>query len=433
MLDNETMGVLGLVVLLILMMLRMPVGFAMALVGFVGVALVKGPGAAIGVLKSVPHSTVASYGMSVVPMFIFMGELAFHGGMTTTLYAGAYRIIGRLRGGLSMATIAASGVFSAISGSSVASAAAMGKVAIPDMRKYGYDGALSAASVCAGGSLGNVIPPSIIAVIYGILTEQSIGKILVALVVPGIILMILYMITAYLVALCRPGWAPRGKRHNAREKALGIVSVSPILFIFVLVIGGIFFGIFTVTEAAAVGTFIVFLYGLFTRNLTWKGFVKCLLGASITSAQTFVVLIGAMTINYFFALVRLPMILADFVGGIGAAPVVVFLCIMAAYFVLGACMDSMSVLTLTVPIIFPVVINLGFDPIWFGVMMVVFIEEALITPPVGMVLFVAKTMVEDVRMERLYWAVAPYVVAICIFQALLLFFPGLSLWLLQSM
>ena len=427
------MGLLGLVVLLALMMIRVPVGFAMAMVGFAGVAMVKGPGAAMGVLKSVPHSTVASYGMSVVPLFIFMGELAFHGGMTTTLYAGAYKLIGRLRGGLSMATIAASGVFSAISGSSVASAAAMGKVAIPDMRKYKYDGALSAASVCAGGSLGNVIPPSVIAVIYGILTEQSIGKILLALVVPGIILMILYMLTAYLIAVRFPDRAPRGMKHTLKEKTQAIVSVFPIALIFIMVIGGIFFGIFTATEAAAVGTFIVFLYGLFTRNLTWKGFVECLLGASVTSAQTFIVLIGAMTINYFFALVRLPMILADFIGGIGAAPVVVFLCFMLAYFILGCCMDSMSVLTLTVPIVFPVVVNLGFDPIWFGVMMVVFIEEALITPPVGMVLFVVKTMIEDVKLEKLYWAVAPYILAICVFQVILLFFPELSLWLPQSM
>jgi C4-dicarboxylate transporter DctM subunit len=390
---------------------------------------VKGPDAAIGVLKSVPHSTVASYGMSVVPLFIFMGELAFHGGMTTTLYSGAYRLIGHFRGGLSMATIAASGVFSAISGSSVASAAAMGKVSIPDMRKYGYDGALSAASVCAGGSLGNVIPPSIIAVIYGIMTEQSIGKILVALVIPGCILMVMYMITAYIVAVRRPAWAPRGRQHTMKEKVQGVISVIPILFIFLLVIGGIFGGFFTTTEAAAVGTFTVFLYGLFTRNLTWKGFGECLRGACITSAQTFIVLIGAMTINYFFALVRLPMILADFVGGIPAPPMVIFVCFMLVYFVLGCCMDSMSVLTLTVPIVFPVVVGLGFDPIWFGVMVVVFIEEALITPPVGMVLFVVKTMIPDVRMERLYWAVAPYIAAICLFQVLLLFFPELSLWL----
>jgi C4-dicarboxylate transporter, DctM subunit len=433
MLSNEIMGTLGIVVLLILMMFRMPVGFAMSLVGFVGVALVKGPDAAIGVLKNVPHSTAASYGLSVVPMFIFMGELAFQGGMTNRLYAAAYTCIGSLRGGLSIATIAASGVFAAISGSSVASAAAMGKVAIPDMRKYHYDGALSAASVVAGGSLGILIPPSVIAVIYGILTAQSIGKVLLALFIPGILLLVMYMITAYLIAVRHPDWAPRGERHSVKEKALAIISVIPVMGIFVVVIGGIYAGIFTATEAAAVGTFFVFLYGIFTRNLTWKKFVDCLLGASITSAMTFVILIGAMVCNYFFALVRLPMILSDYVGGIAAPPVLVFLCIMAVYFVLGCFMDSMSVLTLTVPIIYPVVINLGFDPIWFGVMVVVFIEEALITPPVGMCLFVVKSMVEDVKMQKLYMAIIPYIVAICIFQILLLLFPELALWLPQGM
>lgn len=431
--SHQMIGVIGIIILLVLMFLRLPVGFAMLLVGFVGTWVIAGFGGGLGILKTTPYISVASYGFSVIPLFILLGEFAYQGGMTNKLYSSAYTLVGHFRAGLAMATLLACGIFAAISGSSVATAGAMGKVAIPDMKRYKYDPHFSAATVVAGGSLGILIPPSVIAVVYAILTEQSVGKVLLALFIPGIILLTMFIITTLIIATLRPELAPRGEKHTVKQQIKAFFDVVPIFVIFAVIIGGIYKGIFTASEAAGIGAFIVLIYGIVTRNLTPKKFLVAIKDAASTCAMTFIILIGAMVLNYFLAISGLPMALSNLIGEMGLHPNVVFTCIILIYFILGCLMDSMSILTLTVPIMFPIIVKLGFDPIWFGVMMVVFVETALITPPVGMVLFVVKSISDDIKMEKLMKAVIPFIICIFIFTFILFAFPEIVLWLPNSM
>ena len=430
---NETIGLIGIIVLFFLLFLRLPVGFAMILIGFSGTWAITGFGGAFGILKGTPYVSIASYSFSVIPLFILLGEFAFQGGMTNKLYSSAYKLVGHFKAGLAMATLLACGVFAAISGSSVATAGAMGKVAIPDMKKYKYNPNFSAATVVAGGSLGILIPPSVIAVIYAILTEQSVGKILIALFFPGILLLLMYIATALIVATRHPEYAPTGKRHSFKERLGAFFNILPILLVFVVIIGGIYQGIFTASEAAGVGAFIVLVYGIVTRNLTVRKFMKAIRDACSTCAMAFIILIGAMVMNYFLAISGLPAALSSWIGNLGFPPTVIFCCLVLVYFILGCVMDSMSILTLTVPILFPIIRKLGFDPIWFGVMIVVFIETALITPPVGMVLFVVKGISDDVEMLDLMKAVLPYVICILLFSFIIFLIPDIVLYLPNHM
>ncbi len=430
---SQMIGLTGIAILFILLFMRLPVGYAMILVGFGGTWAITGFGGAFGVLKTTPYASIASYSFSVVPLFILLGEFAFQGGMTKKLYSSAYKLVGHFKAGLAMATLLACGIFAAISGSSLATSAAMGKVAIPDMKRYNYDPNFSAATVVAGGSLGILIPPSVIAVIYAILTEQSVGKVLLALFIPGVLLLAMYMATALIIVTIRPGAAPKGKRHGLKERVGAFFDILPILCVFVVIIGGIYKGVFTASEAAGVGAFIVLVYGIVSRNMSAKKFMTAIKDACLTSAMAFIILIGAMIMNYFLAISGLPASLSNWIGNLGFPPTAVFVCIVMAYFVLGCVMDSMSILTLTVPIIFPIVRKLGFDPIWFGVMIVVFIETALITPPVGMVLFAVKGISDEIELKGLMLAVIPYIICILIFSFVIFLFPEIVMFLPNSM
>lgn len=431
--SSEMIGFLGIIILFVLLFVRLPVGFAMILVGLGGIFVLSGFNGAFAILKTTPYTTIANYGFSVIPLFILLGELAYQGGMTTKLYSSAYKLVGHLRAGLAMATLLACGVFAAISGSSVATAGAMGKVAIPDMKKFNYEPNFSAATVVAGGSLGILIPPSVIAVIYAILTEQAVGKVLLALFIPGILLLTMFIITALILTTIKPEIAPKGERHSAKEQIKAFIDIVPILLVFIVIIGGIYLGFFTASEAAGVGAFIVLIYGIVTRNMTVGKFFIAIKDACSTCAISFVILIGAMVMNYFLAISGLPMALSNWIGSLGFHPYIVFIFIILIYFILGCVMDSMSILTLTVPIMFPIILKLGFDPIWFGVMMVVFVETALITPPVGMVLYVVKSISEDIKMEKLMKAVIPYIICVLIFTAIIFFIPDIVLWLPNHM
>ncbi|WP_258360410.1 TRAP transporter large permease [Moorella sulfitireducens] len=427
--EITTIGLLGIIVLLLLMLTRMPIGFIMALVGFVGVMLVNSLPAAMGVLKTVPYSTVSSYNLSVIPLFILMGEFASRCGLTEGLYNAVYKVIGHLKGGLAMATILACGLFGAICGSSPATAGALGKVALPEMDKYKYDSSFAGASVVAGGSLGSFIPPGVPIVLYAILTEQSIGKMIIACVIPGAVLMLMYMITAYLIASRYPQLAPPGPRHSLADMWHAVRGMLPIAIIFVITMGGIYVGIFTATEAAAVGTFLTFLYAVGTRQLSWEKFVYSLLETGKTSAMIFTILIGAMIFGYFMSLAKLPMVIANFISGLEVSRYLIIVGIMIVYLILGCFMDSLAMLLLTVPIFFPVIQNIGFDPIWFGVLAVTCVEEGLITPPVGMNLYVVKGISEKIKLEGLFRRVLPYVLTIVVFQLVLFIFPQLATWL----
>lgn len=426
-------GLLGIAALLLLILTRMPIGFVMALVGFIGIALVNGFPAALGVLKTVPYSTVSSYTLSVVPLFLLMGEFAFQCGLTDRLYNAVYKTIGHFRGGLAMATIMGCGIFSAISGSSPATAGAMGKVALPEMEKYKYDPKLAAASVVAGGSLGNLIPPGIGIVIYGVLTEQSIGKLIIACIIPGIVLMLMYMITAHILARRNPIIAPPGPRHSWGERWVALIAMLPIAIIFIITMGGIYVGIFTATEAAAVGTFLTFVYALGSKQLSWEKFVHSLVETAKVSAMVFTIVIGAMIFGYFMSMTRVPMVVAEFMSNLEISRYLILIGIMFIYLILGCFMDSLAMLLLTVPIFFPVILRLGFDPIWFGVLVVTAMEEGLITPPVGMNLYIVKGIAENVKLEQIFRGVIPFVLTIVAFQLILIAFPSLATWLPMTM
>jgi tripartite ATP-independent transporter DctM subunit len=405
----------------------MPIAFVMSLVGVAGVMLLRDGDVATGIMKTVPYSAVASYNMSVVPLFILMGEFAFQSGLTHGLYDAVYKWMGHRSGGLALATISACGLFAAISGSSPATAGAMGRVALPEMERYKYDLKLATASIAAGGTLGILIPPSVPMVIYGILTEQPIGKLLIAGIVPGLLLMFFYMLTVVILVKRNPALASPGPRFSYAERFAATRRIAGILIIFLITIGGIWTGLFTATEGAAVGAFLTFLYALGSRQLTWPKFLHVLLETGRITAMLFGIFIGAMIFGYFLSMAHLPQNLAAFLSALPVSPHVIMFGIWFIYLILGCVMDSLAMILLTIPIFFPVVMKLGYDPIWFGVMVVSAVELGLITPPVGMNLYVVKGIAPHVKLGTIYRGVMPFVWAVVIFELLLYIFPQIVL------
>ncbi|MCL6476930.1 MAG: TRAP transporter large permease [Peptococcaceae bacterium] len=427
--DPLIVGVIGVLVMFALMALGMSIGVAMAVVGFAGFAYVAGWGAAVGLLKTVPYSSAANYSLSVIPLFVLMGQFAFSSGLSRELYFVCYRWLGHLPGGLAIATIGGCAGFAAICGSSPATAAAMGTVALPEMKKYKYHPSLATGSIAAGGTLGILIPPSIGFVIYGIITGNSIGKLLLAGVVPGIVLALLYIIAIYLLVRNDPGKGPAGPKVGFTEKIKALKDVWGILTLFLVVIGGMFVGFFTATEAAAVGAFGAFMFLAFRRKLTWGTLKVCLLGTGRTTAMIFVILIGAYIFGYFLTVTKIATSLAEFISTLPAPPTIILISILIVYIILGCIMDSLAMIMLTVPIFYPVIISLGFDPIWFGVIMVVVMEQALITPPVGMNVYVIGGVAKDVPLDTIFKGILPFWLAIIVLIAILIAVPQLALFL----
>ncbi|KKM12736.1 C4-dicarboxylate ABC transporter permease [Clostridiales bacterium PH28_bin88] len=427
--DPLVVGVVGVFVMFVLMALGMSIGVAMAVVGFVGFAYVVSWDAAVGLLKTVPYSSAANYALSVVPLFVLMGQFAFSSGLSRELYFVCYRWLGHLPGGLAMATIGGCAGFAAICGSSPATAATMGTVALPEMKKYNYHPSLATGSIAAGGTLGILIPPSVGFVIYGIITENSIGKLLLAGVVPGVVLTLLYMIAIYLVVRNDPSKGPAGPKVSFSEKIKALKDVWGILTLFLVVIGGMFVGLFTATEAAAVGAFGAFLFLAFRGKLTWETLKDCLLGTGRTTAMIFVILIGAYIFGYFLTVTKIATSLAEFISTLPVPSTLILISILIVYIILGCIMDALAMILLTVPIFYPVITSLGFDPIWFGVIMVVVMEQALITPPVGMNVYVIGGVAKDVPLDTIFKGVIPFWLAIMVFLAILIAVPQLALFL----
>lgn len=428
-----TVGAIGLVVMLVLLIVGMPVGYAFAILGFLGVWCISGWRAALGVLQTVPFSTVASYTLTVVPMFVLMGQLAFHGGISEQLYSAARKFVGHLRGGLALATIVACAGFAAICGSSPATAATMATAAVGEMRKHGYSDALATGCVAAGGTLGILIPPSIGFVLYGTLTEQSIGKLLISGIIPGIVLALFYSTATFLWVRWRPEIAPAYPRVPLAEALKGLRDVWPALAVFVVTIGGMYAGIFTVTEAAAIGALATLVVGVCKRRLGGDGIVRSLLDTASTSVMVFTIVIGAMMFGYFLTVTGLPEYIAELVTGLHVSRYVILAIILVVYLILGALMDELAMILLTIPIVYPIILQLGFDPIWFGVMVVVIMEQGMIAPPVGINVYVVAGVVKDVPMGVIYRGIMPYLVAIIVFQIVLILFPQLALWLPSMM
>ncbi len=424
-----TIGIIGVIVLVIFLFSRMPVGFVMGFLGFIGFSYVVNLEAGLSLIARDVFEVFSSYGLTVVPLFVLMGQIAFHSGISRRLYDSAYVLVGSRKGGLAMATVAACAGFSAISGSTNATAATMATVTLPEMKRYKYDMSLATGTVAAAGSLGILIPPSVIFIVYGILTEQSIGKLFAAGIFPGILLSILFILVIYLRVQRNPSLAPAGPKTPWREKIRSFAGVLETLLIFIMVMGGIFFGIFTPTEAASAGAFLTILLSLIRKQLTWQGFIQSLADTTRISCMVMVIVTGAVIYGHFMAVTRIPYDLAAWVGSLPLPRQAVMMVIVLLYLFGGCFMDALAMIMLTIPIFFPVAQALGFDPIWFGVVIVLISEMGVITPPVGVNVYVVFGVAKDVPLEVIFRGVLPMVLALLVCNIILLFFPQIALFL----
>jgi len=428
-LSTNAVAVIGFVVLFVLMLLRVPVGMAMGLVGVVGYSYIAGTGPALKLVGQTSMRTVTDYTFGVIPMFMLMGAFVSVSGVSRELFRAANSFIGHLRGGLGVATVLACGGFAAICGSSVATAATFSAVAYPEMRRYGYPQSFATGVIAAGGTLGAMLPPSTVLAVYAILTQQDIGKLFMAGIVPGLLAMGMYVITIMLIVFFRPEWLPAGEAKPFSERVAGLKDVWAPLVLFLFVIGGLYGGFFTPTEASGVGASGAFLLGVLRGKLDRAGIREALLSATRTAAAVFTVLIGALLFGYFLTITQTPQKLTEFLTSLGIGRYGVLALIMLMYLVLGCLMDAMAMIILTVPIIFPVIVQLGFDPIWFGIIIVMTVELGLIHPPVGMNVFVIKSVVKDVTFMTIFRGVIPFVITDILRLMILIAFPIIALWL----
>ena len=409
--------------MLALMCVRMPIGIAMALAGAAGIAVLNSPAAALNNLGSFPFSQAAAQSFSVIPLFVLMGNFATVSGMGRDLYAAAYAWMGHRRGGLASATILACAGFAALSGSSVASAVTMGKVCLPEMRRYNYDSSLATGVIAAGGTLGILIPPSTVMVLYALLTEQSIGRLLLAGWLPGILLTALFIATIMIMCWLRPHWGPPAEPVPMRERWRALRGIGPFLAVVFATIGGIYAGVFTVNEAAAVGALLTLAHALWRRSLGWPQLAEALLDTVRTTSLVFLILIGAHIFSPFLAMSRIPSDLAGWLVSYEFSVLVVLLILLVFYIILGTALDGFAMMVLTVPIVLPIILAMKIDPIWFGIFMVIVLEMSLISPPVGMNVFVVKGIAQDVPMSRIWDGIMPFWGAMIVCVLILMAFP----------
>jgi len=421
----STVGFIGILCFFILIMLRMPIAFAMALIGFIGFGYITSASTAMTMVARDIYGTFSSYSLSVIAMFCWMGFLAYYSGIGTRLYVFAYKLIGHWPGGLAIATQAACAIFGAICGSNTATAATMGAIALPEMKKYKYDTSLATASVAAGGVLGVLIPPSVIFIVYGMATEQSIGELFMAGILPGILLMSLYMLTIYILTKRNPALGPPGPKASWKERAQSLRGgLGEVLVIFMLSMGGLFAGWFTATEAGAVGAAGVLVVALLGRSISWEGFKKSLYDTTRTTAMIMLLIAGSVIFGRFMAISRIPFELATWTGSLDLPAWVVMAIILVIYLILGCFIDALAMILLTIPIFYPIAIDtLGYDPIWFGVVIVLVVAMGVITPPVGMNVYVLKGVVPDVPLEIIFRGIWPFLFAIIVCLALIMIFP----------
>ncbi len=436
--DRDIVAVGGFVVLFLLMALRVPIGFAMAVVGVGGFASVVKLDAGLKLLSTSPLRTVLDYDLSIIPMFILMGAFATAAGMSRELFRAGNAWLGHLRGGLAMAAIAACAGFAAINGSSVATAATMSNVALPEMRKAGYNPGTAAGVIAAGGTLGIMIPPSVIFALYGLMTEQDIGKLFMAGILPGLLAVILYMIVVQAIGMWRPTHLPRGDHHSWRERWTSLRDVWATLLLFIFVIGGMYGGphfdaIFTTTEAAGAGAAGALVIGVLRGRLNLSKIMECLVEALRTSAAIFSIVIGAFLFGYFLTVTQTTQHATAFLSTLPIGPYGVLTLILLGYLLLGAVMDELAMILLTVPIVYPAMLALGFDPIWFGVIIVMTVTLGMICPPIGMNVFVINSIARDISLPSIYRGVMPFIAADIVRLAILCAFPWISLVLPRTM
>jgi len=425
--DPVSIGIIGILFLIFLFLLRMPIAFAMAFVGFIGFSYLSSLKVGLSLLARDVFEQFSSFPLSAIPMFILMGSFAFAAGIGKRLYDAAYKILGTLRGGLTIATVVACGGFAAICGSTAATAATIGKIALPEMQKYHYDDRLATGCIASAGTLGILIPPSTIFIVYGILTEQSIGKLFVAGIIPGIILALLFIGTVSIICLRNPGLGPPGAPTAWKDKVKALLEIGEALVLFGVVIGGLFLGWFTPTQAGGIGAAGALLIGLVRRELSLRSFLEATKDGLRTSCMVICVIAGATIFGHFMAVSTIPFILADWVAGLPLPSMAVMGVIILIYLIGGCFMDAMALVVLTVPVIFPVVMRLGFDPIWFGVIIVLISEMGVITPPVGVNVYVIKGIAPEIPLETIFKGIFPFLLAIVVSAALLIIFPQIAL------
>jgi len=425
----EQIGIAGCVVLVLLLCSSMPVAFAMAAVGFAGFAWVVNPHAAVSVLTFDLYKTFTSYSLTVIPLFVLMGQVAFHGGISLRLFDAAYHWLGPLPGGLAMATVGACTAFGAICGSGPATTATMAAVALPEMRRYKYSMELGCGAVAAGGGIGMMIPPSVVFIVYAIMTEQSIGKLFIAGIMPGVLTAVLFCLAIYVQCIRKPGYGPAAPSSSWKAKFLSLRGAWETMLLFMAVMGGMFLGFFTPTEAAAIGAAGVILITAIKRKLSFRILVRSIKETLRTSVMVMIIVAGAVVFGHFLAVTRIPFTLANWLGSLPLPGWMIMGLIVLFFLVAGCFVDALALILLTIPIFYPVVMNLGFDPIWFGVMIVLVTQMGVITPPVGVCAYVVSGIERDVPLQTIFRGALPFLLALVIAATLLILFPQIALFL----
>jgi C4-dicarboxylate transporter DctM subunit len=426
--DLVLIGIIGIIVLLlVLFFLGMPVGFAMAVVGFCGFTYVVSFKAALNMAGTDLWITFSKYGLTVIPLFVFMGYLAFNAGIAERLYSAAYKWVGHWPGGLAIATIGADELFAAICGSNTATAATMGAIALPQMKKYRYDTRLSSGTVVTGGTLGTVMPPSVVIIVIGLQTEQSIAKLFLGGILPAILLGMLFVVTILLLCRLNPTFGPPGPKTSFTEKVKSLTGVIEAVAIFVLVMGGLFIGFFTPTEAGAVGALCTFIVALAAGRMTWNGLLNAILETLKISCMVFVLVTGAIIFGRFLAVTRIPFLVADFAASLPVSPYVILAFVLIVYLIGGCVMDALGFLVLTVPIFFPLGMALGFDPIWYSIIPTMVTTLGAITPPVGVNIYVVKALAPEIGIGTIFKSVSFFLLACIVSMVILIIFPQIVL------
>ncbi len=422
-------GILGIALMIAIFFSRMPVAYVMAIVGFLGFSHLTSFNAGLKLLSRDIYDVYSSYGLTIIPLFILMGQIAFNAGISRRLYDVAYKFLGRIQGGLAMATVCACTAFGAVCGSSPATAATMATVGLPEMKRYGYGDELAAGSVASGGGLGMLMPPSIVLIVYGILTQQSIGKLFIAGIIPALFITAWFILAVYVYCRLKPEQGPKGKKFTFMEMFISLKNLWETLAVFILVMGGLFAGFFTPTEAGAVGSFGVLLVAMARRQLSWKGFVKSLYETLRTSCMVLLLIAGAVIFGHFLAVTRIPFSIAGWVGGLDLPRWAIMAMIIFVYLVGGCFIDALALIMLTIPIFYPVVMQLGYDPIWFGVIIVLVTQMGVITPPVGINVYVVNGIAVDIPLEKIFKGIFPFLIALIVGTGFMVAFPEIIMFL----
>jgi len=430
-------GVIGIFVMLLMFLTRMPVAYVMALVGYIGFSVMMSGKGGLNLLSRSIYASFSSYGLTTIPLFILMGQFAFNSGISRRLYDTAYRYFGSIHGGLAMATVAACTAFGAVCGSSPATAATMATVGLPEMKRYRYADELATGAVASGGGLGMIMPPSVVMIVYGVMTEQSIGALFVAGILPAIVMTLLFIFAIYIWCRWRPEQGPPGEKFSRGRKIRSLTGTLDTLGIFFLVMGGLFFGLFTPTEAAAVGAVGVLVLSLVRKQISWDGIIKSLHETLRTSCMVMLLIAAAVIFGNFLAVTRIPFNIATWIGGFDLPPYMIMAAIIAVYLIGGCIMDALALVMLTIPIFYPVVTDLGYDPIWFGIIIVLVTQMGVITPPVGINVYVvygvAEGVIGRVPLEAIFKGILPFLLAVILGTVIMMIFPQIVLLLPELM